>query len=123
MKARLLLAFAASAAALASAADNPSVGGKWQVHSSISGYENDQVCTFVQKDDGLTGTCVSDQGTVEISGKIDGNKVAWSYKSEYNGSPLTVKFEGAVDPQAGIKGSVEVPEFGVGGDFTATQAK
>ena len=122
MRARAVLAFAAFAATLA-AADGPSVGGKWQVHSSISGYENDQVCTFVQKDDGLTGSCVSDQGTVDISGKIDGNKVSWSYKSEYNGSPLTVKFEGAVDPQTGIKGSVEVPEFGVEGDFTATPSK
>lgn len=116
-----LVTFLAVASAVA--ADNPSVSGKWQVHSSVSGTDFDQVCTFTQKDDALAGSCVSDQGTVAISGSVKGNKVAWSYKSEYNGTPLTVQYEGAVDATAKMKGSVNVPEFGAGGDFTATQAK
>jgi hypothetical protein len=99
------------------------MSGKWQVHTSISGNESDAVCTFTQKDDSLTGKCATDQGTFEISGKISGTQVTWSYKSEYNGTPLTVKYAGALSAAAGLKGNVEVPEFGVAGNFTATPSK
>jgi hypothetical protein len=47
----------------------------------------------------------------------------WSYKSEYQGTPLTVKFDGAVDSAMKMAGSVDVPEFRAGGDFAATQSK
>ena len=123
MKTLLLSLLFAATAAVAPAADNPSISGKWQVHTSISGNESDQVCTFIQKDDSLAGNCATDRGTFEISGKISGTKVTWSYKSEYNGTPLTVKHDGTLNTATGIKGSVEVPEFAVQGDFTATQSK
>ena len=118
----LLVSLLLGAAALAAPADNPKFAGKWQVHSSIAGTEVDMVCTFTQKDDALAGNCVSDQGTVEITGKVNGDKVSWSYKTEYQGTPLTVKYDGAVDSDNKIKGSVDVPEFGVGGDFAAVPA-
>src|SRR5437763_15814410 len=72
-----ILILLASAAALATAADNTSLSGKWQVHSSIAGNDNDQACTFTQKDNDLSGTCSSDKGAVNITGKIDGKKVNW----------------------------------------------
>lgn len=120
LKTVLLLIFAA---ALAVAADNASVAGKWHVHTSMAGNENDSDCTFVQKDADLTGTCTSDQGSVNITGKVDGKKVTWSYKSEYNGTPLTVNHEGTLTADNKITGTATVPEFSVDGDFTATQAK
>jgi len=122
MKILLLSSFVALAS-LVSAADNPSISGKWQVHSSVSGTENDMVCLFTQKDEALSGNCTSDQGKFEITGTVSGNKVAWSYKSEYQGTPLTVKFDGVVDSAMKMTGSVDVPEFSAGGDFTATQSK
>ena len=109
--------------ALSLAADTPSLTGKWKVSASIAGNESEAVCTFSQKDSAVTGNCTTEQGTVEISGKIDGDKVTWSYKSEYQGTPLTVKYEGAIASAKVIKGSVEVPEFSVGGDFTANRAE
>jgi hypothetical protein len=117
----VLFSFLLAAAAVA--ADTPSVSGKWQVHTSISGNESDSVCTFTQKDGSLSGNCAGERGTFEITGKIDGTKVTWSYKSDYNGTPLTVKYDGALNATTGMKGNVEVPEFGVAGDFTATQSK
>jgi hypothetical protein len=123
MKTILVSLLLVSAAAVASAGDNPSLSGKWQVHNSISGNESDQGCTFTQKDSDLTGSCSSDNGTVKISGKVDGKKVTWSYKSEYNGTPLTVTYEGIVESATKITGSVTVPEFSADGDFTATQSK
>ena len=110
-------------ATLALADDTPSLTGKWQVHNSIAGNESDQACTFTQKETDLTGSCTSDKGTVEISGKVDGKKVSWSYKSEYEGTPLTVKYEGTVESATKLSGSVSVPEFSADGEFTATQSK
>jgi hypothetical protein len=116
----LLLACASSATF---AADAP-LTGNWQVHSSIAGNDNDQTCTFTQKDNDLTGSCTnSDKVTVNITGKVDGKKINWSYKSEYNGSPLTVQYAGTIDSANKIAGSVNVPEFSAEGDFTATQSK
>ncbi len=112
-----------SAAALAFAADNAPVAGKWEVHSNIAGNENDSACTFTQKDSELSGSCSSDKGSVTITGKVDGKKVTWSYKSEYNGTPLTVNFEGTVNADNKITGSVNVPEFSAEGDFTASPSK
>jgi hypothetical protein len=121
---QLILPFFVTCAALATlAADTPSLTGKWQVHTSIAGNDNDQNCTFTQKDAALTGTCTSDRGTVTITGAIDAKKVKWTYKSEYEGSPLTVNYDGVIESESKITGSVSVPEFSVDGDFTATLAK
>lgn len=119
MKTPLLCLVLASAVAVAVAADTPTLSGKWRVHTSIAGNDSDQTCTIIQKENDLTGTCTStDRGSVDITGKIDGTKIKWSYKSEYNGSPLTVQYEGTFDAGK-IAGSVTVPEFGADGDFTA----
>jgi hypothetical protein len=112
-----------AAAALALAADGPSLTGKWNVHTSIAGNESDMSCSFEQKDTALTGKCQGEQGEVTVVGKVDGNKVSFSYKSDYEGTPLTVAYEGTYDPANGIKGAVGVPEFSVDGDFYATAVK
>lgn len=124
MKALLLTLVLASAASIAVAADNPTLTGKYKIHTSIAGNDNDMTCTFTQKDSELTGTCQSEQqGALAITGKVDGKKVNWSYKSDYNGSPLTVRYEAVVDDATKFSGTTEVAEFGVSGDFTATQDK
>jgi hypothetical protein len=120
---KTLVSLVAFGVALGFAADGPSLTGKWRVHNSISGNESDQICTFTQKDAGISGNCTSERGTVEITGKLDGNKITWSYKSEYEGTPLTVNYQGVMDAAAKISGSVSVPEFSADGDFTATPEK
>lgn len=120
---RLRFLWVTAVAAAALAADTASVSGKWRVQLSVGGTDREHSCTFTQKDKDLTGTCDTDQGAVEVSGKIDQNKVAWSYKSEYSGTPLTVAFSGTLDASGKMTGSVTVPEFGVEGEFTATSSK
>ena len=83
-----------SAAVLASGADKATFSGKWQIRQTIAGNENTQTCTFTQNGNDLTGSCVSEQNTVQISGKVDDKKVTWSFKTEYNGSPLTLRYSG-----------------------------
>lgn len=89
------------------------------MHRAVAGNENDAACTFAQTVSDLAGTCTSEQGTVKVKGKVDGKRVTWSYDAEYNGTPLTVKFNGTLD-SGKIAGDVNVEQFGVGGDFTAT---
>ena len=122
MKILFLTSLLACAAVVASAADP--VTGKWQIHSNIAGNASDTTCILTQKDSDLSGACTSDKGrSLSIAGKVDGKKVVWSYKSEYNGSPLTVNYEGQLESETKIVGTVTVVEFSVDGDFTATQAK
>jgi len=124
MKALFLSVLVAAVTVFVCAADNPSISGKWKVHSSIAGNENDANCTFNQKDSDLTGSCTGDSGELKLTGKVDGSKVTFSYDSEYQGTALTVKYSGTLDSAATkIAGTVTVDPFGVDGDFTATQTK
>lgn len=103
-------------------ADAPGMGGRWNVHNNIAGNQSDQVCTLTQKEKVLTGSCKSDQSTVDVTGSIEEKKLTWQYKSEYNGTPLTLIYTATVDDPAKISGAVEVQPFGVTGEFTAIPA-
>ena len=118
-----LLTVLLTAAPHSFAEDQLSVAGKWQVHSSTAGTETDSVCTFSQNGGDLTGSCNDDQnGEKKITGKVDGKKVSWTFKSDYNGTPLTVNYEGTLDGEK-IAGTLTVPEFSVEGEFKATKSK
>lgn len=99
-------------------AQTPSISGKWKVHQAIAGNESDSTCTFVQTGNALTGTCGGDSGTSPITGTVDGNKVKWAMKSDYNGTALTISFSGVL-ASGKITGDTTVDPFGVSGDFTA----
>lgn len=121
---KLFLSFLlAIAPAITSAADNPSISGTWQIHNNIAGNESDRPCTFVQNGSALTGTCPSEKGEVKLTGEIKDKKVTWTYKSEYEGSPITVKYEGRLESPTKMTGTVNVAEYNADGDFTATLSK
>jgi hypothetical protein len=113
----LLAAFAASAA------DTAPISGKWQIHIQVSDRESDQTCEFKQDGNELTGSCDSRGGTVSVAGKVDGKKVTWTYKIESEAGQVTLNFRGAINADASISGALTVQEFGIDGQFTATQAK
>lgn len=105
-----------------SAADAPTLTGKWNVHISIAGREADAICTFEQKGEDLTGSCAGAAGSFNVSGKVAEKKVTWTYKSTSEAGPVTLNYRGAIQSPTSITGSVNVEEFGVEGQFTATQA-
>ena len=123
MKSMFLTLLLAAAAIAAAADDAPSLSGKWEIQSSIAGNESTQTCTFTQKDADLTGSCESSRGTVQIAGKVEGKKVTWAYKTEYDGNPLTVAYDGAIESAGKVSGTVTAVEYGVSGEFTATPSK
>ena len=125
MKTLLLSALLVSSALPALAADNPSLTGKWKIHTSVAGNESDHECTLTQTDDAISGTCTSgEMKEVQVTGKVDGTKANWSYESEYDGSPITVKYSAKLNVIDGkFAGTVYVDPYGVDGDFTAAAEK
>ena len=123
MRLVLLSLLLASAAVLAPAADDASLSGKWQIQRSAAGRESQLDCTFTQKNSDLTGSCSSDRGKVEISGKVDGKSVTWTHKSESEGGPVTVVYQGTVESATKITGKVTAIEFSIEGEFTATRSR
>ena len=120
MKVSLALLALLTASALLEAQTTASVTGKWKMHT-VMVQESDSTCTFTQKDTELTGTCEGDNGKDDITGKVQGNKVTWSFKTDYNGSPLTVSYEGKLDSDAKMTGATHVAEMGLDGDFIAVK--
>jgi hypothetical protein len=118
----VLLCAVGITASLALAADTAAVGGNWQVHVTIGNYDNTFTCAFTQKDAALTGNCTSDAGPEQLTGNVDGNKITWTYKTDYNGQSITVAYAGTFDPATSkITGTVNVPDLSADGEFTATQ--
>lgn len=116
-----------SSALLTSAADAPSITGSWQVHIVIGQYDNVILCNFTEKAGALSGTCGTTEGSpAQVTGTVTDNKVAWSYKTTYQGNPVTPSYQGTIDSSsapAKMTGTVDVPELGADGDFTATPAQ
>src|SRR6476620_3394821 len=119
----LLASTALLFASSAFAAGAPSLTGQWTVHQNIANNESDQECKFVQTDDKLSGSCMSNDKDVQITGSIVGTKLTWKYDSNYNGTALTLTYTATLDDSGKIAGSVEVQPFGVTGDFTASPSK
>lgn len=105
------------------AAQDTSLNGNWKIHSNSMGNESDLQCTFAQKDKDVAGTCKGDQDTMKITGNIDGKKITWQFKSEYNGQPLTLVYTGTMETAGEITGTVDIQPMAVSGEFTAKQAK
>jgi hypothetical protein len=99
------------------------VTGKWQVAISVSGNDREQSCSFTQKEAELTGNCATEGGSVQITGKVEERKITWTYKANYQGSPLTVVFRGNLESATKITGTVVAEELGFEGQFTATPSK
>ena len=117
MNASLIAALLASS--VLSGSDTP-LTGEWKVRNDISGNVSEMTCTFTQKGEDLSGGCATEQGNVEITGKVVQTSVTWGFKSQYNGGPITLNYKGSLGTDGQLAGAVTVEEFSVTGDFTAS---
>lgn len=104
-------------------ADAPSVSGVWKVNTSVSGNESESECTFKQQEKELTGSCKTSRGEVAVSGQVDDKNIKWTFKTDYQGDPLTVTYTGKLDASGKLTGQVQVEPIGYSGDFSATPIK
>ena len=122
MNALIAAALVAASVALAPAAENP-LTGEWKVRNDIASNVSEMTCSFTQKGEALSGGCATEQGNVEITGKVVETSVSWVFKSAYNGGPITLTYKGSLGTDGNLAGAVTVEEFNVTGDFTATPVK
>lgn len=111
---RLLLLLAA--AALAFAAD---LTGTWNFQVETDMGSGSPTMTFKQDGNELTGTYKGQLGEAPLRGKIEGNKVEFSFEGSAGGEKFTVKYSGTVDGN-GMKGTVDLGGQATG-KFTATK--
>src|SRR5260370_1250676 len=98
----------------------PNLTGKWTIHNSIAGNENDQECKFVVTDNKITGSCKSQDKDLPVTGTVDGNKARSEERRVGNECRSRRTPNHSIENSNKIAGTVEVKPFGITGDFTAT---
>jgi hypothetical protein len=106
MKPAHLLAAAAFAPALASAAD---FSGTWKLDNSFNGAVTAIFCTIVQEGDELSGNCRPDipgLAAEKLTGTVDGSNAKWGYDLVFNGNPARVDFEVTLAEDGSVFGNL-----------------
>jgi len=99
-----------------------SISGTWRVHTLIDGNDMVSECDFSQTGASVSGTCSSEQGTVDVVGQVKAPSVSLSYDSDYNGTASTITLTGTVAGQR-MTGKVSVDPDEASGKFTAVLAR
>lgn len=95
-----------------------SISGTWRVHTLIDGNDIVSECDFFQTGANVSGTCSSEEGTVDVVGQVKAHLVSLSYDSEYNGTASTITLTGSVAGPR-MTGKVSVDSDEASGKFTA----
>jgi len=106
MKLVSLIAAAAFAPALASAAD---FSGTWKFDNTFNGKVSSLHCTLVQKGDALTGSCKPDiegMAASDLTGTAKGPTAKWGYSLEFNGKPARVDFDVTLAADGSLSGNL-----------------
>jgi len=106
MKLGHMMAVAALAPALASAAD---FSGTWKLDNEFNGKVSAIFCTLVQAKNELTGSCRPDiQGmeAAKLKGTVEGSKARWGYDLVFNGKPARVDYEVTLAADGSLSGSL-----------------
>ncbi len=109
----LLTALAMFALPLAAA----DISGAWKVEGAIADVHVNRVCTMKQVGNKLTGACKNPTNELPMTGEVNGDKVTWTYDSDYQGQKTTLVYKGTLGPDGAMKGTIATE--GVEGSFTA----
>jgi hypothetical protein len=106
MKLRHFIAAVAFAPALAAAAD---FSGTWKLDNTFNGKVSAILCTLVQSDNALSGSCKPDvvgMAASKLTGTVKGSAAKWGYDLEFNGKPARVDYEVTLSGDGSLSGSV-----------------
>jgi len=112
----LLTAILLSAGLLSTHGD---VSGDWTIVGDVQGVPINDVCTLVQTDGKLAGSCTLQDKKYETTGSVDDRKVVIKHGGEYNGDPLTLTYTGVMADDGSFSGSIYVDPMAVDGSFSA----
>jgi len=95
------------------------LSGDWKLEGQLAAVRINRVCALKQEGNKLLGKCKSAANEVELTGEIDGRNVTWKYDTDYMGSKLTLTYQGSLESDKAIKGTIVATD--AKGSFTATK--
>ena len=122
MKTMIALMCLMAAPAVASAPGDVDLTGSWTLNGEVAGTSVVEHCTLAQKDTALTGSCTTDTGKYDTTGKTDGKTATFKHGGNYQGTDLIITFTGKVAADGTMSGTMDVDPFNVTGSFTAKKS-
>lgn len=119
-----LLALAAVAVFIAACSSTPSkpkgpdLNGNWVLTTESQMGAQDADMTVQQKGGALAGKVSSQMGSVDYTGSLEGNAVAFGFTINIQGMDLRIDYSGTVEADGTMKGKAVFGSFGEGA-FTA----
>lgn len=100
-------------------AQDVDLSGTWVFEVQTDAGSGTPTVTLVQEGDELTGQYSSDLlGEAEVEGSVEGSEFTFSIRVEADGTPVTLTYEGTVESDGELSGTVDLGGFG-SGSFTA----
>ena len=95
------------------------VTGKWLFNVTTDAGTGTPTVTLKQQGDSLTGHYSSQTlGEADLKGTVKDKKIAFMFRIELQGTPLTVNYAGTVESNDAMKGTVDIGGA-ASGTFTA----
>ncbi len=121
MRIRVATTAILAAMALALVSAQTDVSGRWNMTFNTDQGSTSATLVLAQDGESLSGSLISDQGTVEFDGgTVSGNKLTWSIEIDADGAFFEIAMEGMLDGDK-LAGSADFGGY-AGGDWTATRA-
>jgi hypothetical protein len=96
------------------------ISGTWDFTVNTDAGSGNPVFTFQQQGERLTGTYKGMLGEAKVSGVVKGDKVEFSFETDFNGEKLKVAYSGVIESATSMKGKATFAGLGEG-TWTATK--
>ena len=98
------------------------VSGSWQLAVTTDQGVTRPEVTFEQDGSTLSGDYASDTlGRHRVSGSVEGTTVQWSFSADMQGQSFPVQYEGTLQDDGTITGSIDIAGGMMTGSFVATR--
>jgi len=98
------------------------LSGVWKTEVNVAGNSGSPVFTLKQDGSKLSGDYKGMLGEAKLTGSVEGTKVKWQFKVNFDGNEALVIYSGTLESPTLIKGSID---FGgqAEGTFVSTKEK
>ena len=122
MRNRMAMVLTLVVLALVVVAAQTDVTGSWDMTINTDQGALPGTLTLQQDGEALSGSLISDQGTIEFDGgTVSENKIEWVVEVDAGGQFIEISMNGVVDGDM-ISGTMDFGGYG-GGDWTAKRAQ
>ena len=122
MRIRMTMVLTLTVLALVVVAAQTDVTGRWEMTINTDQGALPGTLTLQQDGEALSGSLISDQGTLEFDGgMVSENKIEWVVEVDAGGQFIEIAMNGVVDGDM-ISGTMDFGGYG-GGDWTAKRVQ